>query len=52
VNYDDYKDNPDAFRPLFEWLGESFDQKRVGSIMSVRHSYDSAGHLPTKSRMD
>jgi hypothetical protein len=39
VHYDDYRDNPEALRGLFEWLDLEFDAERVALVMSQRHSY-------------
>jgi hypothetical protein len=39
VHYNDYCDDPDALRGLFEWLGEDFDEDRVRRVMSREHSY-------------
>jgi Sulfotransferase family len=39
VHYDDYVQNPDKLRGLFEWLGEDFDDARVAEVMAQRHSY-------------
>ena len=39
VHYDDYVDDPARLRPLFEWLGEEWDEQRVRSVLEVRHSY-------------
>jgi hypothetical protein len=39
VRYDDYADNPLALKPLFDWLGEEFDEDRIRAVMDVPHSY-------------
>jgi hypothetical protein len=39
VHYDDYKDDPAALRPLFEWLGAPYDRERIAAVMSQKHSY-------------
>jgi hypothetical protein len=39
VKYDDYVDNPLALKPLFDWLGEDFDENRIRAVMDVPHSY-------------
>ena len=39
LHYDDYVDNPQALKPLFDWLGEEFDEARIRAIMDVPHSY-------------
>ncbi len=39
VHYDDYVDNPRALKPLFDWLGEDFDEARIRGVMDVPHSY-------------
>jgi Sulfotransferase family len=39
VHYDDYRDNPEALRGLFDWLGIEFDAERIALVMSQRHSY-------------
>jgi hypothetical protein len=39
VRYDDYVDNPPGLKPLFDWLGEEFDEDRIRAVMDVRHSY-------------
>lgn len=39
VHYDDYVDNPQALKPLFDWLGEDFDEARIRAVMDVPHSY-------------
>src|SRR5215212_5992003 len=39
VHYDDYAGKPEALAPLFEWLGEEFDEARVRAVMDVPHSY-------------
>jgi hypothetical protein len=39
VHYDDYVDNPRALKPLFDWLGEDFDETRIRAVMDVPHSY-------------
>jgi len=39
VRYDDYKDDPEALRPLFSWLGGGYDEARLRAVMAERHSY-------------
>ncbi|MDQ1626652.1 MAG: hypothetical protein QOI54_396 [Actinomycetota bacterium] len=39
VHYNDYIADPSALRPLFDWLGEEFDEDRVRAVMEIRHSY-------------
>ena len=39
VHYDDYAGNPKALAPLFDWLGEEFDEDRIRAVMDVPHSY-------------
>jgi hypothetical protein len=39
VHYDEYVADPMVLRGLFDWLGEEFDERRVRSVMEVRHSY-------------
>lgn len=39
VHYDDYVGDPRALEPLFDWLGEEFDEARIRAVMEVRHSY-------------
>lgn len=39
VHYDDYKDDPQALRGLFEWLDAPFDLARITAVMSQPHSY-------------
>jgi hypothetical protein len=39
VHYDDYVADPAALRPLFDWLGEEWDEEQVRSVLEVRHSY-------------
>lgn len=39
VHYDDYAADPSRLRPLFEWLGEEYDEARVSAVMETRHSY-------------
>jgi Sulfotransferase family len=39
VHYDDYVDDPRALKPLFDWLGEEFDEARIRAVMDVPHSY-------------
>jgi hypothetical protein len=39
VHYDDYVDDPDSLRGLYDWLGEPFERARVDAVMSRRHSY-------------
>lgn len=36
VNYNEYKDNPEALKPLFEKVGLKYDEEQVKSVMSVR----------------
>ena len=39
VHYDDYVADPRALVPLFEWLGEEYDEPRVRGVLEERHSY-------------
>jgi hypothetical protein len=39
VHYDDYVADPSRLRPLFEWLGEEYDESRVRAVMETPHSY-------------
>jgi hypothetical protein len=39
VDYADIDDNPDGFRPLFEWLGFEFRREVVAAVMRQPHSY-------------
>jgi hypothetical protein len=39
VHYDDYVDNPQALKPLLDWLGEDFHEARIRAVMDVPHSY-------------
>ena len=39
VHYDDYAADPSRLRPLFEWLGEEYDEARLRAVMETRHSY-------------
>lgn len=39
VHYDDYVADPTTLRPLFDWLGEDFDEQRIRHTMERRHSY-------------
>lgn len=39
VRYEEYADQPDGLAPLFAWLGESFDRKRIAATMAKPHSY-------------
>ncbi len=39
VHYDDYADDPAALRPLFDWLGEEYDEPRLRQVFDTRHSY-------------
>lgn len=39
VHYDDYADRPEGLRPLFDWLGEPFDEAAVRDVLDVTHSY-------------
>lgn len=38
VHYDDYVADPGAFRGMYDWLGEEFDEDTVRATMAVRHS--------------
>lgn len=35
LHYDDYNGNPDAFAPLFEFLGERFDRDAISAILDT-----------------
>jgi hypothetical protein len=39
IHYDDYVQNPDKLRGMFEWLGEEFDEAQVAEVMAKKHSY-------------
>ena len=39
VHYDDYADDPAALRPLFDWLGEEYDEATLRQVFDTRHSY-------------
>jgi hypothetical protein len=39
VHYDDYAEDPAALRPLFEWLGEPFDEGAIREVLDTPHSY-------------
>ena len=39
VHYDDYVADPTLLRGLFDWLGITWDEARVRSVMDVQHSY-------------
>lgn len=39
VRYDDYVADPRTLAPLFEWLGESYDDTRVREVLARPHSY-------------
>ena len=39
VRYDDYAGNPPALAPLFDWLGENYDEAPIRAVMDLRHSY-------------
>lgn len=39
VRYDEYVADVTRLRPLFEWLGEPWDEERVGRVLATRHSY-------------
>lgn len=39
VRYDEWAADPAALRPLFDWLGEEYDEARVRAVLDVRHSY-------------
>ncbi len=39
VHYDDYVADPSRLRPLFEWLGEEYDEGRLRDVFETRHSY-------------
>jgi len=36
LHYDDYVGKPEAMRPLFDFLGEPFDEEMVGRVMGQR----------------
>jgi len=36
VHYDDYNGNPQALRPLYDFLGESFDEAAVRRVLDTR----------------
>ena len=39
LHYDDYADDPEALRPLFDFLGEPFERGRVAAVASRRLSH-------------
>lgn len=39
VHYDDYTNDPETLRAMFEWLGEEFDGELIRATMAQRHSY-------------
>lgn len=39
VRYEQYAADPEGMRPLFAWLDEEFDGKRIGATMARPHSY-------------
>lgn len=39
VHYDDYAADPSRLRPLFDWLGEEYDEARLRAVLETRHSY-------------
>lgn len=39
VHYNDFKDDPGALRPLFDWLEEPWDEERVRATLATRHSF-------------
>ena len=39
VHYDDYVADVEALRPMFEWLGETFDPDAVRAVLAKKHSY-------------
>lgn len=39
VHYDDYKDDPEQLRGLFDFLGEPFDSSQVATVLARDHSY-------------
>lgn len=47
LHYDDYTGNPDAFVPLFDFLGESFDRDAIKAILDTP-----LHHLKTANRKD
>jgi hypothetical protein len=38
VHFDDYVADPSVLRPMFEWLGERYDEESVRATMSRKHS--------------
>ncbi len=38
VHYDDYVADPAALKPLYDWLGEPFDEGVVRGVLGQRHS--------------
>jgi hypothetical protein len=38
VRYDEYVDQPDRLRPLFDWLGLDFDEERVRRVMARKYA--------------
>jgi hypothetical protein len=40
LRYEDFADNPNGLRPMFEWLGLPFQEDAVAATMSRQHSYE------------
>lgn len=38
VHYDEWSVDPTALRPMFNWLGEPFDEQPLRDVLAVRHS--------------
>lgn len=39
VRYNDYVADPGTLAPLFDWLGEPFDEERIRDVLAQPHSY-------------
>jgi len=39
VHYDDYSNDVDTLRPLWEWLGEPFDRDALQEVLDTPHGY-------------
>ncbi|MDQ3629593.1 MAG: sulfotransferase [Actinomycetota bacterium] len=39
LHYNDYVDEPQRLRALFDWLSAEFDETRVATVMSRKHGY-------------
>ncbi|GAB2866810.1 sulfotransferase [Nocardioides pacificus] len=39
VRFDEWVGNPEALRPMLDWLGEEYDEATIRATFEVRHSY-------------